>query len=34
LDIILIDSHVPMIHYELYYTKKSYAFNTKLNYRF
>jgi hypothetical protein len=28
------NSHVPMIYYELYYIKKSYIFNTKLNYHF
>jgi hypothetical protein len=29
-----INSYVPMIYYEPYYIKKSYTFNTKLNYHF
>jgi hypothetical protein len=34
LDILKINSHVPIIYYEPYYIKKSYAFNTILNYCF
>jgi hypothetical protein len=34
LDIFQITSQVLMIYYELYYIKKSYIFNTKLNYHF
>jgi len=34
LDVFQINSYVPMIYYELYYSKKSYNFNTNLNYHF
>jgi hypothetical protein len=33
-NIFQINSHVPMIYYEPYNIKKSYTFNTKLNYHF
>jgi hypothetical protein len=34
LNIFQINSHVLVIYYEPYYSKKSYTFNTNLNYHF